>query len=324
MERKNTRVETFTLQESLQNYLRELEVLNYSRTTVRRKRSEMSLFFEYLSYHKISDLRSVNREMIESYREHLYQIRSKTRKGALSVESQRKRLFAVSSFFSFLVKKGKILYSPASDIDYPKAESSLPRNIFSQKEIDEILEGPDISKVLGLRDRSILELFYSTGIRRLELVNLNIYHIDENRETLFIEKGKNKKDRVVPIGKRALHWVGQYREEVRPQLVGKPDKGTLFLTYAGGRFHPDAMTRLVKAYVQKVLVNAEKMGGCHSFRHSMATLMLENGADIRYIQEMLGHKKLETTQIYTRVSIEKLKEVHARCHPGSSIENDKK
>ena len=298
-----------------EDYLKELEILNYSFTTIKRRRSELNLFLKYLAHKKIDDLRSVKRETVEGYREHLYHVRTKSTQRPLSVETQRKRLFAVSCFFSFLVKKGKLLYNPSADVDYPKPEVSLPKNIMSLKELDQVLKQPDISERFGLRDRAILELFYSTGLRRSELVNLSVYHIDQNRETLFIEKGKGKKDRVVPIGKRALYWVNKYIVEVRMSLVRKPDQGLLFLTYAGGRFHPDVMTRLVKGYIEEALANAK--GACHTFRHSMATLMLENGADIRYIQEMLGHKKLETTQVYTRVSIEKLKEVHAKCHPAN-------
>src|SRR5205814_8597383 len=163
-----------------------------------------------------------------------------------------------------------------------------------------------------------LETFYSTGIRRMELVNLKLFQVDHLRGTVSIWQGKGKKDRVVPIGERALLWLDKYLREARPQLVMEPDEGSIFLTVEGGPFSLDGMSKLVRVYVEQA--NLGKSGACHMLRHTMATLMLENGADIRYIQEMLGHSKLESTQIYTQVSIRQLKKIHSATHPGAMLE----
>ena len=169
---------------------------------------------------------------------------------------------------------------------------------------------PDL---LAPRDRAILETFYSTGIRRLELIHLGLYDIDLDRGTLMVRHGKGKRDRMLPIGERAVAWVEKYLNEVRPELATAQSEQALFLTNLGTLFHPNRLTALVRNYINAT--NIGKKGSCHLFRHSMATHMLENGADIRFIQAMLGHARMDTTQIYTQVSIKKLKEVHTLTHP---------
>ena len=172
---------------------------------------------------------------------------------------------------------------------------------------------PDVSEILGQRDRAILEALYSTGMRRMELIGLKLYDLDQERGTVFIRQGKGKKDRMIPMGERAFGWVMRYLEEARPRLALTPDDGLVFLTNVGLAFEPNRLTQLVRDYVD--LAEIGKTGSCHLFRHTCATLMLENGADFRFIQQLLGHEKLETTQIYAQVSICMLKEVHTRTRP---------
>ncbi len=159
-------------------------------------------------------------------------------------------------------------------------------------------------------------MFYGTGIRRAELAHLNLRDLDADRRTLIVRQGKGRKDRMIPIGARALAWIDRYLAEARPRLAGEPDDGTLFLTVDGTPFSLDRLTQLVRDYVKASGVG--KQGACHLFRHTMATLMLEGGADIRYIQAMLGHAELSTTQIYTQVSIRALQAVHTATFPGAS------
>jgi integrase/recombinase XerD len=176
---------------------------------------------------------------------------------------------------------------------------------------------PSLEEPRGIRDRAILEVLYSTGMRRRELIGLQLFDFDRECGTVMIRQGKGKKDRMIPIGERALGWIDRYQNEVRPELVVGRDPATLatlFLTHTGEPFTPNRLTQLVRGYVQAA--DLGKSGSCHLFRHTMATLMLENGADIRYIQAMLGHAELSTTQIYTQVSIRKLKEIHTATHPG--------
>ena len=158
-----------------------------------------------------------------------------------------------------------------------------------------------------------MEVFYSTAIRRTELTNLRVSDIDFSRGSLFVRQGKGARDRFVPIGERARSWVTRYLNDVRPKLERRTNVDTLFLSVTGGAIAPDVMSRLVAAYVKSGAPT--KHGSCHLFRHTTATLMLDAGADVRHIAEMLGHQKLETTMGYTRVSMAKLQEVHSRCHP---------
>lgn len=164
-----------------------------------------------------------------------------------------------------------------------------------------------------MRDRAILEVLYSTAIRRAELIALRIWDVDHARGTVFVRQGKGAKDRHVPIGSRALLWVSRYFDLVRPKLVGR-ETDVLFLSASGEPICPDWLSRTTKAYIAAGAPG--KRGSCHLFRHT--ALMLEGGADIRYVSEMLGHAKLETTALYTRVSIAKLRAVHAATHPAGN------
>jgi integrase/recombinase XerD len=216
-------------------------------------------------------------------------------------------------YFRWLVRDHQILVNPASELELPKVETHLPRGVLTAREAEAILNQPDIRDPLGLRDRALLETLYSTGMRRMELCHLSVYDVDAERGTAMIRSGKGRKDRVVPIGDRATAWIAKYLADARPELVASPDCGRLFLTYQGAGFTPTRLSQRVADYVTASGIG--KRGSCHLFRHTVATLMLEGGADIRFIQAMLGHAELSTTQIYTQVSIRKLKEVHTATHP---------
>jgi integrase len=168
---------------------------------------------------------------------------------------------------------------------------------------------------LGLHDRVMLELFYATGLRRSELTRLRVFDLDIERLTLAVRQGKGRKDRMIPTGERAAAWAARYLADTRPRLAVEPDDGILFLTVDGTPFSPDRLTGLVADYVKRSGVG--KPGACHLFRHTMATLMLEGGADIRFIQQMLGHADISTTQIYTEVSLRQLRAIHTATHPAA-------
>jgi integrase/recombinase XerD len=227
----------------------------------------------------------------------------------------------VTVFFRWLTRNNYLLYNPASELELPRTEKRLPKAILSIEEVEKVLAQPDLRVPQGVRDRAIMELLYSTGIRRKELVALTIFGIDQDRGTVMIRLGKGKKDRVVPIGERAQLWVEKYLREVRPQLAMEPDDGYLFLGNEGMPLTPGHLSDLVRGYVEAAGVG--KKGSCHLFRHTMATLMLEGGADTRFIQQMLGHENLASTQLYTQVSIRKLKEIHTATHPGAKLERKK-
>ena len=229
----------------------------------------------------------------------------------------------VSQFFRYLVKFNHLPFNPANEIELPKQPKSLPKAILSPAEVERILAQPDTTTSLGVRDRAILEVLYSSGIRRSELCRLRVEHIDVDRQAIFVCRGKGQKNRYVPVGLRALLWIARYVQNARDSLLLDPKEPTLFLTNHGGPLKADSLTEYARRYVQDSGVN--KQGACHIFRHTMATLMLENGADIRYIQAILGHDRLETTQIYTRTSLRKLLQVHSETHPaergGSDVNN---
>lgn len=292
-------------------YLKWMQMQNYSEITIGNRKRYLAYFAIWALAQGVEEIKAVTRKLLEDYRKYLFEFKKKNGQN-LSMRSQWTRLEPLRAFFSWMTRKYHILYNPASELDLPKLGSSLPSNILTDKQVNKILNSPNLKRRRGIRDRAILELFYSTGIRRLELIHLSIYDINFERTTMLIRQGKWNKDRVVPIGQGAMYWARKYLEDVRPHFINTPTD-TLFLTNAGDPLKAPYLTWKVREYIEKAGVAVD--GACHIFRHSMATLMLENGADIRYIQEMLGHAKLETTQIYTRVSIEKLKEVHARTHP---------
>lgn len=262
----------------------------------------------------------VTKPMIDRYQRALFYHR-RTNGHPLCFRTQYLMLTWVKQFFRWLVRENHILYNPASEIELPRVERRLPKHVLTANEADRILAQPEIATPFGLRDRAMLEVLYSTGMRRSEFAHLTIYSVDPERGIVVIRQGKGKKDRVVPIGDRAIAWLQKYLDEARPQLVAEPDDGLLFLAYTGQPFSPDLLTRWVAGYVDAA--NIGKRGSCHLFRHSVATLMLEGGADIRYVQEMLGHASIETTQFYTKVSIRQLKEIHTATHPSAKLERSK-
>jgi integrase/recombinase XerD len=257
----------------------------------------------------------VTRPMLERYQRWLYHYR-KPDGEPLSFRSQAQRLLPVRAFFRWAARSSHVLYNPASELELPKVERRLPPPPLTAAEAEAVLAQPDITTPLGLRDRAMLEVLYSTGVRRSELAGLCLYDLDAERATLMVRQGKGRKDGMVPIGERALAWVSRYLAEVRPGLAGGPDDATLFLTAEGTSFSPDRLSQLARRYVEASGVG--KRGACHIFRHTCATLMLEGGADVRYVQAMLRHAELSTTEIYTHVSIRALQAVHAATHPGAA------
>ncbi len=301
----------------LEEHLEWLLVNNYSEDTADHARYSIGDFVRWAEQRGIEHPMEVTRPILESYQRYLYYYRQKNGQ-PLTFRTQHSRLTPVCRWFRWLVRHNHILYNPASDLDLPRMEKRIPRTIFSVAETERVLQVPDIHTPVGLRDRAMLETFYSTGIRRRELMHLKLYDVDRERATLTIRQGKGKKDRMIPIGERALAWVGKYLREARPVLAIEPDDATLFLTQYGEPFHPDALSNLARDLIAQA--NLGKSGSCHTFRHTMATLMLEGGANLRYIQQMLGHAELSSTEIYTHVAIRKLQKIHAATHPGATLE----
>jgi integrase/recombinase XerD len=295
-------------------YLESLEVLGFSESTQRNGRSYLHAFATWCEERAVARPGEVTRPLVERYQRWLFHYRQENGK-PLSAVTQYGMLQRLKSFLAWLTKERYLLYNPASELELPKLPPRLPVDGFSLEEVETILATPDVATPIGIRDRALLETLYSTGIRRKELVALELYDVDFERGVLVVRKGKGGKARVVPIGERALLWLRKYMDEVRPELVGWVEEKALFVTGEGLRFSADGLGNRVKKVLEASGVRRRPGGVCHLFRHTMATQMLEGGADIRFIQEMLGHARLETTQVYTRVSIAKLKEIHTATHP---------
>jgi integrase/recombinase XerD len=292
-------------------YAAQLAARQYAAQTIAYQQMALGLFLAWCDERGILRMTEITRPVLQRYQRHLAYAVSRSGK-PLSAAAQFSRLTAIRCFFRFLTRENILLYNPASELELPKLEKRLPKDVLTAEEAEQVMSQPDLAEPAGLRDRAILEVLYSTGIRRMELVNLERHDVQAARGLLAVRQGKGRKDRFVPIGERALAWVTKYLDDVRPELEAA-DIHTLFLDVSGRRFDPHALSRAVQKYIQQSGVN--KKGRCHLFRHTMATLMLENGADIRFIQQMLGHALLSTTEIYTHVSILKLKEIHTATHP---------
>jgi integrase/recombinase XerD len=300
------------LTRALKDFIDATGAMGLSTLTTRHRQRALARFIRWADERGLHDPREITLPILERYQRHLYHYR-KTNGEPLSFSSQYTELAPLKAFFAWLTRNHIILYNPASELQLPKVVRNLARYILSPEEVERILAVPDTSTLLGLRDRAILEVLYSSAIRRFELRRLTIYDVDTKRGTLFVREGKGRKDRLLPLGERACRWVNRYLDEVRPQIVTGRDEGVLFLTAHGDSLTDDHLSGAVKEYIQKSGVKAN--GSCHLFRHACATHMLENGADTRFIQALLGHSNLSTTQVYTHVALTKLKEIHNATHP---------
>jgi len=293
-------------------YLEHMRVRHFSPRSVYRRERELARFRRWCEAVGISQARQVTRGVVLNFQSHIYHYR-KADGTALAVGTQKQWMLCVSLFFSFLTREGLVLYNPASDIDLPRKTYRLPKCILSSSEVETILSVPDVTSAIGVRDRAILEVLYSTGIRRMELCQLELGHIDAQTRILRVEQGKGGKDRYVPIGERALGWLDKYLIEVRPQLCPAANEPAVFLNTEGRRLSEQRLGTAVHEIMRQAGLGGK--GGCHLFRHAFATHLLHAGCDLRHIQMMLGHSSLESTQIYTHVNITQLVAAHERYHP---------
>jgi len=301
-----------TLLYMMERYLAYMRVRNYSPRTVEAHAKMLRRFRLFCEQLGVTQARQVTRAVILNYQNYLFQRRKKDG-NAMTIATQKHWLGAVKSLFSHLTREGQVLYNPASDLELPRNEYRLPKTVLSHAEIEAIMNVPDLSTPLGIKDRAMLETLYSTGIRREELCNLDKGDIDFDREVVRVSQGKGKKDRYVPIGERALRWIEKYLTDSRPWFCPSINEAALFVGTTGQRMTTNRLSAKVHDIIDKAEIG--KTGSCHLFRHAFATALLENGCDLRHIQAMLGHSSLEATEIYTHVSIKELKKAHERCHP---------
>lgn len=310
------RSESGTLASRADAWLLRMEERAYSEGSVSAARWALKMFLGWAQERSLSCPDQITRPILESYQSWLYRYEKEDGQ-PLSVRTQRARLGTLQRFFSWLCKTGFLMANPAADLELPrKPYHALPKAL-NADELRRLMGSCNVSDPLGLRDRAILETLYATGMRRGELVALDLGDIDLTASSVHIRNGKGGKGRLLPLGKASLRWLEAYLERSRPRLSMGEGERAFFLSGYGDRFNPNYLGN----WVSKMLKGAgiEKKGSCHLLRHSCATHMMENGADIRLIQRMLGHARLDTTQIYTEVSLVHLREVYEKSHPAAQV-----
>ena len=296
----------------IQRHAEWLQARDYATTTVKARVRQLQRFRMWCLQFAPGELEDYSLLTLEDYRLHLHR-RRKASGEPLGWGSKVQMLLAIRGFFRWLTLMKRIPSNPAADVELPRQPVRLPRSVLTIEEVERVLVQPDLRRREGLRDRVIMETLYSTGIRRAECAHLSLGDLELGRGILLVRNGKGGRDRYVPIGERASSWIERYLREARPLQAGRPDDGRLFRSRRRNPLSPKRVGDLTHRHVVRAALG--KVGSCHLFRHSMATHLLEGGADIRYIQEILGHAQLSTTAIYARVSIQHLREVHRRCHP---------
>lgn len=293
-------------------YLRWLKVRNLSAYTIKGADFMLTKFFDYLESRDIAAADRITAQVMYDYQIELYQ--SLDRKGRpYGISYQNQLLSAARQFVKFLYQRDYITGDPGRDLVYAKEPKRLPAGVLTVAEARKIITAPNSKSVLGYRDRTILEVLYSSGIRKRELNNLKVADVDYHDGFLRIDQGKGRKDRIVPIGKICCRYLENYIKSVRGELIKDPYNHHLFLSVRGNRLSKNLVWELVKKYAQKAKI--KKNVYPHTFRHTCATAMLKNKADLNSIRKLLGHESLNTTCVYTHLSISDLKAVHQRCHP---------
>lgn len=298
------------------SYLDQLAARNYSEGTIEGRRDSIKVFLNWCAERDLSRASQITRPILEAYQRWLWKY-TKADGKRLGWSTQRQRVSTLKDWFKWLTKQNVLIHNPASEIELPRMEKRLPGAALTLVQVEALMAVPTLADPLGLRDRAMLELFYSCGLRRTELCRLELPDFNADRRTIHVRRGKGKKDRMVPVGECAVQWMEKYLVEVRPRLCLDTRTQAVFLTGYGGPFNPDVVSRMVSKLMEAAGLSGK--GSCHMLRHTCATHMLEGGADIRYIQQLLGHEKLETTAIYTEVNIRQLQDVHARCHPSGRL-----
>jgi integrase/recombinase XerD len=303
------------LQDAIRAHLQHLQTLGRSPYTVKNTRSMLRSLVAFLEEQKIDTIEDLQLDVLEEYQQDLaFRVTAKGQ--MLSLRTQGLILGIVKSFTRYLKQKDYLLHDPGVRLKLPRKPKRLPKVILSAKDVKKLIEAPDTHTLRGYRNRILVEILYDTAIRRSELAGIKVNDLDLNAGFIRIQ-GKGDKDRVVPLSQRVSELVKNYLLGVRPSLVSENDDGYLLLNRWGRKMDPNAVWAVVKRCSH--LASLRKNVSTHTLRHTCATHMLKNGAPIRYLQEMLGHESLESTQLYTHVTINDLKEIHRKYHPSEQI-----
>lgn len=279
--------------------------LGLSANTRQAYERDLRLFCKTLGFKNSDALVNVSREQITGY---MTQLKEK----GLAAATIARKLAAIKAFYRFMTAEGYMDANPAEVVEAGTKGIKLPR-VLSEDEVVRLLNQPDITTAEGFRDRTMLEVLYATGMRVSELINLTLDRVDLNMKYI-IAFGKGSKERIVPLGSVAAEFLQQYLEKVRPKLTHE-DRNTniVFLAFGGHELTRQRFWQIIRAYGRKANIN--KALTPHILRHSFATHLLDNGADLRSVQELLGHSDISTTQIYTHLTNKRLRDIYAKAHP---------
>ena len=311
------------IKEEFKNYI---SLKNYSERTINCYLQEITHFFRFIEkyYPRIGELFEINKEIIKDYSNYLMTYKTKENK-LLCSKTQKLKLTVLKIFFNFLINEDYIIKNPAGSIILPREEKSIPRNILTPKEIELILNSIDIRTPIGLRNKTLIEVLFSCGIRTTEACDLKIKDINFDEQSLIVEKGKGRKTRLIPLTQYAVEILRSYLENGRKHFIrGKKiqDEGYLFISNKGKKFTRNTINKCI---MQPISKNAklDKKITVYTFRHSLATALVKSKIDIRFIQVLLGHSSIKTTEKYTHLNITDIKKMHSLYHP-REIDNNSK
>jgi integrase/recombinase XerD len=305
----------------INRYRQQLEILNFSPQTWRTQASHLHQFQRFLAEIQITDAQAVTSAMLHDFQRWLFH--EPTSKGTMRhVTSQNRNVSTIRSFFVFLHEEGIIAHNPAKSLEHAREPETLPRNVLTPQEARKIIERPDLGTHLGYRDRTILEVLYATGIRKAELMGLTLADVNLEEELLRVNGGKGSKDRVVPLTQIACSFLENYIKGIRPVMLAGRASDRLFISLRQQPISKNAVGGLVEKYAR--LAGVKKHVTCHLWRHSCATHLVKNRANLRHVQEIMGHRSLATTERYLHLTITDLKAAHRKFHPREMMQRGQK
>ncbi len=293
---------------TITEFKQRLSTRGYAKTTIEGYRKRLDQFTEWLTERNISDIKQITRQTIADYQEHVMAQDN-------AMETKALKIRAVKRLFEYLEETHQLLVNPTEGIVETCRKNRKIGPVLTMKEVKKLLSQPNLSLKTHIRDRAMMEVLYSTAIRLDELLHLEVYHADFADKVLYVRKGKGNKQRVVPLGSHAIQYLREYLEKVRPFYARKnPKERKIFLLNTGLAMTPHSVRGILLKY--RLEAGIKKSASPHTLRRSCATHLLQNGADIRYIQKLLGHRHLSTTQTYTKIMPVDVKKTHEATHPG--------
>jgi integrase/recombinase XerD len=286
---------------------------NWSWRTVAAYTSALRRFFDFLASQEVQSVTDISRDVIVEFRQYLRHVMCRRTASSLKMQTQSINLCAVKAFCRFLAGEQYVLIDPAVTVELPKVPDVLPRVILSEADMTRLIEAPNVSELLGLRDRTILELLYCTALRNSETCELRCEDVDLHALEVHVIEGKWSKGRRVPLGEEAAVWLKLYLRRVRPRMLRQHETNALFLNRRGKPMDHEALALVVTQAGERAGLAQHVTP--HLLRHACATHLLAHGMGLRHLQQLLGHSSIETTQRYLRIEISDLSEVHHRCHP---------